>query len=314
MKTALKIVSIVGLLFWTACCYLGMFYATEGNYAVAICVTLLIAVALFLSYLLMLKMQDKGLVQGNRDRARTTGIIMLGVYIVATLCSAFFVNHFVKSFDGKETIQNEAKLSVDELKTTFNEENDNLVPNSYRNWVNDQTSALGIHLSDINYEGTITETQSEFSKKMLGTTGDQNTPCYANLEQQVNDELFRIENAVVNAWNPFNALQCLKQLRNKSNWEAQVVEFSKPESHDNLMDFEKHVLKTPFNPVQDHDAPSIAPLTEANFSVTGISILIMVALQILILLGYLLSLRTGGGRDKIATSETGSIRSWSNTK
>jgi hypothetical protein len=39
----------------------------------------------------------------------------------------------------------------------------------------------------------------------------------------------------------------------------------------------------------------------------------MLALQVIILLGYLLGLKTGGKNDKIVTDDHGSIRSWSSS-
>ena len=54
LKLVFLIVSLIGLLFWTACCFLGLYFATDGKLMVAIPVTLIIALALFFSYLLML--------------------------------------------------------------------------------------------------------------------------------------------------------------------------------------------------------------------------------------------------------------------
>lgn len=313
MKKALKIVSIVGLLFWMACCYLGLFFAT-GNYLITIVVTLLIGVAMFLSYLLMLKLQDKGATQGNRDRARASGLAMLGVYVVASLVSAFYINHLVKTFEYKEEIQNEAKEAVNELRVTFNKEKDNPVANSYRDWVNKRVGDLVTHLEAIDYEGKTYTLAETFAKNLLGTAeGGNSEGGYENKESEVNMALDDIQRHVVDNWNMFYVLGDLKELGNKETWEKDVEKFSKPESYNDLAESAKDVLNQPFKPLQDHPAPDITKLTQATFSISGMAILFIVALQIIILLGYLLGMKTGGGRDKIVTSDTGATRSWSNT-
>ena len=301
MKTALKIVSIVGLLLWMACCYLGLFFATDGNYPITICVTLLIGVVLFLSYLLMLKMQDKGATQGNRDRARTTGFVMLGVYIVASLVSAFYINHFVKTFDMKGTIQKGAKAAINELDMTFDPNDVNPLPNSYRQWILDKSQGYKTSLKNNGFNGSISTEVEAFENMLLGTEDEG----YINLETIVLDNLNKIEKSI-DGWNFFTVVDRLHDLQNKKAWENQVVEYSKAHEYTKV---------EPFKPVQEHPCPPLEELTHASFiPVSFPAILIILALQLVILLGYLLGIKTGGGRDKIVTSDTGSIRSWSNTK
>ena len=303
MKTALKIVSIVGLLFWTACCFFGLFFASKGNWTMAIPITLLLGVALFVSYLIMLKMQDKGLVQGDRDRARTTGIIMLCVYIIATLISAFYVNHFIKTFESKDEIRAKVAPAVDELKVTFDQSGD--VRGSYLNWVEAAAGSYATYLENNPTGGSIDTEIANFEDALLGNEAGSGED-FASLAANVNERLKSIENVVVDRWWITLLLQRIEELQTqKPVWEGKVLEFSKKHEY--------AVTDLPYELQSKHNYADItAPLTDANFKVSGTSILIMVALQVLILLGYLLSLKTGGKQGKIVTDDRGSLRSWGN--
>lgn len=296
MKIALKIVSIVGLLFWTACCFLGLYFATDGKLAIAIPVTLVIAVALFLSYLLMLKMQDKSATQGNRDRARTIGFIMLGVYVVATICSAYYINHLVKTYDSREDIRMTAAKAIEELDVTFNE--DAKTEHSYRDWVFRELGSYKRHVrvNPDSFPEDTTVLWTTFKSSLLENG-------YQNLEANVNGATGQIEASVVDGWYLPKLLTRLKELERKSEWEEKVVEYSKNN---------ERTKADPFVPVSTVSCDKLsAPLTEDNFKVSGTAILIMVALQVIILLGYLLGLKIGGKNDKIVTDEHGSTRTWS---
>lgn len=300
MKIALKIVGIIGLLFWTACCFLGVYFATDGKLVIAIPVTLLIGVALFLSYLLMLKLQDRAVTQGNRDRAKTTGIIMLCVYIVATLCSAYYINHLVKTYENKESIQNIAASAIKELNVTFDP---NETDNSYRDWVKKELRAYQRNTRIKVNNGTITTDTTLLWTKFNGSLLDNG---YKNLETTVNETTAQVNASVVDAWYLPTLLTRLKELERKKAWEDEAIEYSK--GHEYTQD-------DPFTPVSRIDCANLSnPLTQDNFKVSIPAILIMIALQVIILLAYLLGLKTGGKNDKIVTDDHGSTRSWSSTK
>lgn len=312
MKIALKIVSIIGLIFWTICCFFGMFFAFNGNYVIAIPLTLLVGVALFLSYLLMLKMQDKSATQGNRDRARTIGFIMLGVYVVATICSAYYINHIVKTMECKDEVRAKVSPALDELALTFDmvcDENNCTSDKigSYLNWVSAAAASYAMHLEAEGTSGNVDSQVANFRDRLLGTETGSESDFYS-LAKTVNGEIVSIKNIVVDRWwlptlyDRLNELQTKK----KSDWESKVVEFSEKD------EFAKtdypYQLKSENN-FSDTELTDF--LTQDNFKVSGTAILIMVALQVLILLGYLLGLKTGGKNDKIVTDEHGSTRSWS---
>lgn len=300
MKIALKIVGIIGLLFWTACCFLGVYFATDGKLVIAIPVTLLIGVALFLSYLLMLKLQDRAVTQGNRDRAKTTGIIMLCVYIVATLCSAYYINHLVKTYENKESIQNIAASAIKELNVTFDTIG---ADNSYRDWVRAELRDYKRNVRLKVNNGTITTDTTLLWTKFNGSLLDNG---YKNLETTVNETTAQVNASVVEAWYLPTLLTRLKELERKKAWEDEAIEYSK--GHEYTQD-------DPFTPVSRIDCANLSnPLTQDNFKVSIPAILIMIALQVIILLAYLLGLKTGGKNDKIVTDDHGSTRSWSSTK
>lgn len=296
LKLVLMIVSIIGLLFWTACCFLGMYFADDGKLMVAIPITLVIALALFFSYLLMIKTQDKDATQGNRDRAKTVNIIMICVYAIATIGSAYYINHLVKTYDSKADIQKTAAAAIEELEVTFSE--DANTANSYRDWVYTELERYKRH-TRVNSDNFTTDTTllwPKFKESLLENG-------YQNLESTVNENTSQIRASVVNSWYLFGLLTRLKDLERKAEWEEEVVEFSK--NHE-------YTQNDPFAPVSNVSTDNLsAPLTQDNFKVSVPAILIMVALQVIILLGYLLGLKTGGKNDKIVTSDTGSTRSWS---
>lgn len=295
LKLVFLIVSLIGLLFWTACCFLGLYFATDGKLMVAIPVTLIIALALFFSYLLMLKLQDKNATQGNNDRAKTVSIVMICVYAVATICSAYYINHLVKTYDSKADIQRTAATAIEELEVTFSD--DANTENSYRDWVYTELERYKRHVR-VNSENFTTDTTllwPKFKESLLENG-------YQNLETTVNENTRQIRASVVDTWYLFSLLTRLKDLERKAEWEEAVVEFSK--NHE-------YTQNEPFAPVSTVSTANLStPLTQDNFKVSVPAILIMVALQVIILLGYLLGLKTGGKNDKIVTTDHGSIRTW----
>lgn len=313
MKIALKIVSIIGLLFWTACCFFGMLYAFNGRLEIAIPLALLVGVALFLSYLVMLKMQDKNATQGNRDRAKTMSFIMLGVYVVAAICSAFYINHLVKvENEYKEETKENAELAIKELQTVFGNEN---TADSYMHYV--QESALptyGTQLMQVSGQSALTQKDEddmyELETWLLGTDQYASKESFSELQKTVVQKMTQTSGAVKN-WNVFTSVSVLGRLKeligSKPEYEAQLLSWVKSrekEAYPFLHD-------EPFVYVPKEDCSNLLEnVTHASFGISITAILIMVALQVIILLGFLLGMKTGGKPDKIVTSEKGSTRSW----
>lgn len=300
LKLVLKIVGALGIAFWIVCCFLGLFFANNGNTMVALPIALLIGVLMFLSYFLMLKMQDKESRQSDAKRAKTMEIVWLCVYLVTMLFSAFYVNHLVNTYDSREEIREQASDAIDELKVTF--ATSDAVNNSYREWVSAELVRYQLHVDDNPelYQGDHNLLWIDFEDKLLANG-------YENLESRVNYSLDQIKATVIDNWYLPTLLQRLKELTQKEEWEQQVVEFSK--GHEYTKEHEA------YQPVSNYNCYGITSgLTTTSFNFSAISILIMVALQIIILLGFLISIKLGGGREKIKTSETGAIRSWTSVK
>ncbi len=308
LKLVLMIVSIIGLLFWTACCFLGMLYAFDGRLEIAIPLTLLLAVALFLSYLLMLKTQDKNATQGNRDRAKTLGVVMIAVYAVATLVSAFYINHLVKvENEYKKETKDNATLAIKELETEFG---DAETAGSYEHYI--YNTAIPTFETQLNLNMTANDsTDLELLEKwLLGIDQFASSGSFSELREAVEKETKKMKNAV-KKWNVFNSVSVLRQLKelieNKPKQEEQLKAWVKsrekeeyPFLHDEPYEFSPEVDCTHL----------LDQVTHSSFKVSLVAILIMLALQVVILLGYLLGIKTGGKNDKIVTSDTGSTRSW----
>ena len=322
MKTALKIVGLVGLVLWTACCFFGLFYATNGNWLPAIVFTLLLAVALFLSYLLMLKMQDSNVTMGNRDRAKRTGIIMLCVYIIASLVSAFYINHLVKTeIDEKDQVKAQALQAVNELKTFFN--TDTETEGNYRWYV--ESIALPTYETKWleKNEGMSTESHQyesdmeDFESYLLGISDSGNSDAFNGMEKTVNKDVKTMEKVFKN-WNVFTSPAAIKQLQHlekqKPEYEKWLSDWAKSREDEKYEEYpflrdEERFMVSPTVSCTD----IAAPLAKTGFKVSGPAILIIIGLQVVILLGYLLGLKSGGKNDKIITDDHGSIRSWSSS-
>lgn len=311
MKIALKIVGIIGLVLWTACCFFGLFYSVNGLWLPTIVITLLIAVALFLSYLLMLKMQDTSATMGNRDRAKRTGIIMLCVYVLASLVSAFYINHFIRTFECKDEIRAKVGPALDELNLTFDyvDGTDTIYSDkvgSYLNWVGGALDSYKIHLEAVGTNGYEDTQISQLKDRLTGKDSESDSDYYT-LAYEVKEKLGSIQNVVIDRWWITLVFQRLNELQTqKSLWESKVLEFSQRDEWAKT----NHAFQLQSN----HNYNDLtAPLTQTGFKVSGLSILIIVVLQVIILLGYLLGLKSGGKNDKIITDDHGSIRSWSSS-
>lgn len=298
-KLALKIVGAVGIAFWTACCFLGLFFASDGKMMVAIPVTLIIGVLLFLSYFLLLKFQDKDTRQGNAKSAKTLEFVFLGVYLATVVCSAYYVNHLVKTYNSRDSIRETARNAIGELTVTFSTEDN--VMYSYREWVGEELSRYQRHVSDNpeNYAGDTDLLWVDFEDKLLNEG-------YENLELKVNECINQIEASVVDAWYLPTLLQRLKELQQKPEWEQEAVEFSK--GHE-------YTENDPFEPVSTKDCAGITDgLTQTDFSVSGVAIFIMVVLQVVILLAYLLFVKWHGIRQGPKLGEDVGVWVWDDKK
>lgn len=313
LKLVLKIVGAIGIAFWTACCFLGLFFASDGNMMVAIPITLIIAVLLFLSYFLMMKFQDKDTRQGNAKNAKTLELVFLAVYLVVMVCSAYYVNHIVKvETEYKDQVRNDALQAIEELSITFDNEEYDFSQKSYRQYVDDQTNSYITQLKKEDaYRGDNDPKVSDFTEYMLGNgqhrDDDDN---YSNLEMEVNDKLDMIYNGVYD-WNIFSVLPMLHDLEiYKPIWEEKLMEYSRAKESEEY----PFLAEEPFRGGEyysDYDCYGLSePLTHANFQISGKTVLITVVLQIVILLAYLLFIKWGGVRRGPKPGEN--IRVWDN--
>lgn len=283
LKLILTIVGVVGIAFWLVCCFQGLFFASNGNLMVAIPVTLLFGVAMFLFYFLLLKSQDKIATQGNAKEARRMGYVWLGLYMVTVLCSAFYFNHLVSTYENREYIKEQARKGINELKVTFSPDG---APGSYREWVAEELGRYERHMLAEGYQGDTAVLWAEFEDNLINED-------YENLESKVNASLGQIKASVVDNWYLPTLLQRLKELGQKEEWEKQVVNISK--SHEYTQD-------DPFCPKSEVDVTDCTDkLTHATFSFSRTAIIIMIVLQFVILLAYLLFIKWRFG--KIITPE-----------
>lgn len=297
LRLVLKIVGSAGIALWLVCCFFGLFFATNGNPIIAWPITLLIGVLLFLSFFLMLKMQDKETRLMDAKRAKTMEWVWLGVYLVVMLFSAYYVNHLVRTYEYREEIREQASNAINELEITFSA--DETVDYSYREWVSQELTRFQMHVEDNpeEYQGDHDLLWISFEESLL-------YKGYENLESRINGCLGQVKASVVDNWYLPTVLQRLTELTQKDEWERQVVEFSRGHSY---------TKDDPYQPVSNYNCYGITDgLIHPSFSFSFMSILIIVAIQLMILLGYLISLKSGGGQDKIQTSDDGAIRSWSN--
>lgn len=285
LRLVLKIVGALGIAFWLVCCFLGLFYASDGNSLVAFPVTFFIGVLLFLSYFLMMRFQDKDTRQGNAKNAKTQELVFLAVYFVVMVCSAYYVNHIVRvETKLKAEVRDKAIGAIDELTTIFDTDLDHNDNDSYRKYVSKQ---VDIYKTRLQAENSNVEQSSvvNFRNYMLGldeySYAENN---YSNLEMEVNKKLDLIDKSVT-LWNLFSVLPSLHDLEtNKLIWENKVEEYSKAKKNEEYPFVEPFECKSKY-----YDCTNLTePLTHATFQFSGTAVLIIVVLQIVILLAYLL--------------------------
>lgn len=311
LKLVLKIVGAIGIAFWIACCFLGLFFASDGNMLVAIPVTLVIAVLLFLSYFLMIKFQDKETRQGNAKNAKTLELVFLTVYLVVMVFSAYYVNHIVKvETEYKDQVRNEARQAIEELKITFDNKEYDFSQKSYRQYVDDQTNSYITQLKkEGSYKGDKDPKIYDFIEYMIGYGQHENDDYnYLNLEKEVNDKLEMIYKGVY-YWKMFSVLPFLHDLEvYKPIWEENLMEYSRAKESEKY----PFLAEEPFRGGEyysEYDCHGLSePLTRTSSQISGMTILIIVVLQIVILLAYLLFIKWGGTRRGPKPSDN--IRHW----
>lgn len=292
--------SVLGLILWTFCFFVGLNYVNAGTVAVSTVVALFLLLVMGAMVYLMIRHSNPQEGSHYRDTKKWE-FTALAVYVLASMASVIFIFHFI-TFDTK--YKSEVRLNTDsqsrELAKLFqswggnlyqiNGDNDDDVVKpelndiSYGYWVQTQEKALH---SELKAQGKSVGT----IKAELATFEDQLVPSeFKNLQQEIQDMLAYCGGSVVDRWNWFLAPLKLKQLEdNKKSWKDQLVKFSKATERTKNVPF-----KVPKKEIQ-----LTTHLTQLSFSdISFYGILAVIVMQVLILLYYLIN-RPRHGRDPI---------------
>lgn len=138
INIGLSILSVIGLVLWTAASFLGLFFYSGGSYGISI--PLAVAVGgLMALFLFLTRRYTSFAAQGYRTReANRFRWIYLGLYIFVSLGSVFFVMHAVAV---STTIKNDYRTSaLEDLRGLYNIVDKNAPDGSYAEYVNNQVN------------------------------------------------------------------------------------------------------------------------------------------------------------------------------
>lgn len=293
--------SVLGLILWSFCFFVGLNYVNAGTLAVSAVVALFLLLVMGAMVYLMVRHSNPTEGSHYRDTKKWE-FTALAVYALVSLASVIFIFHFI-TFDTKykSEVRQNADAQLRELGKLYESWGGNLYqingdnvddkvrPQlndiSYGYWVQEQEEALH---SDLKAEGKSVGT----IKTELATFEDQLVPPeFKNLQQEIQDVLAYCGGSVVDGWSWFYAPQRVGQLElNKKYWEEILTEFSKAT---------ERTGNEPFIPKTEHKEDLTTHLTQLSFSdISFYGILAVIVMQVLILLYYLIN-RPRHGRDPI---------------
>ena len=278
------ILAVLALLAWVAASFFGFVY-TDVNLILCILFALgiLILMGFGLYFLLQTNDRNNDMKAGRKRLLRSIAWIM---YIAGSVVSVYFLNHYFKVWaDQKAEVRTEALAQIEELKTTFSE--DESLPNSFMNYIARRKDNMdrilrgeGLELNDRRIA------IANLEKKLRGYQVDpENANSTFDLtKDEVNKELSGFESAV-KSWNPFKVTAVLKELSaKKAEWEDYAAKFQ---------DVDPDSEKDPFILKSDHNEELAGLITNTGFSTNWQAILSAILLQVLMLLPVLLTTRFG---------------------
>lgn len=303
-QKALRIISFVFILLWGLSFFVGYNYAKAGDYFVSAIVTVIALIFMGGVFYFMLRLNDAPIEALGVKGSLTLKWVMIALYAAISLFMAVYINHMgIVSATDKTDIQDKVKKEIQELRTTFDFDEENPAPNSYYEWVNEQ---LGI------YEDSLKRTRPSSMNADLANMEDQlmEGSGFSALSNDVNTALSQIARAV-NNWNIITVVHEIGILQsNKPQWEADVEKCSRSNT----------ISDETFKCTSEHNySDLLSGIVNVSARPSLLAIILMLVIQFFILLSYFASRpknkEFGGFRtakaEKSGKVPEGAIRSWS---
>ena len=112
------ILACIALVVWVAASFLGFVYTGVDTF---VSVIFVFAILLLMGLGLWLMIQSNLAADSTSRKKKQIRLAGWALFIVGAVVSLFFLNHFVKVWIDKPEVQNEARMQLDELNTTFAE-------------------------------------------------------------------------------------------------------------------------------------------------------------------------------------------------
>jgi ABC-type multidrug transport system fused ATPase/permease subunit len=273
-QKALRIISFVFILLWGLSFFVGYNYAKAGDYFVSAIVTVIALIFMGGVFYFMLRLNDAPIEALGVKGSLTLKWVMIALYAAISLFMAVYINHMgIVSATDKTEIQDKVKKEIQELRTTFDFDEENPAPNSYYEWVNEQ---LDIYKDSLERTRTASlETDLAYMEDHLMVDSD-----FSRLSNDVNTTLNQIARAVDN-WNIITVVHEIGILQNnKSQWEADVEKCS----HSNTISDET------FKCTSEHNySDLLSGIINVSARPSWLAIILMLVIQFFILLSYFAS-------------------------
>lgn len=302
-QKALRIISYVFILLWGLAFFVGYNYAKAGDYFVSAIVTVIALIFMGGVFYFMLRLNDGPIEALGVKNSQALKWVMIALYAVISLFMAVYINHMgIVSATDKTDIQDKVKKEIQELRTTFDFDEDNPAPNSYYEWVSEQLDIYGDSLERTRPASKVTDLAEMEDHLMVDSD-------FTALRNAVNTALNQIDRAVTN-WNIITVVHEIGILQgNKPNWEADVEKCSRVNT----------ISDETFKCTSEHNYPDLLDsIVNVSLRPSWLAIILMLVIQFFILLSYFASLpkrkSMNGFRTKRAERdgrvEKGAIRSW----
>ena len=273
-QKVLRIISYVFILLWGLAFFVGYNYAKAGDYFVSAIVTVIALIFMGGVFYFMLRLNDSPIEALGVKGSLTLKWVMIALYAAISLFMAVYINHMgIVSATDKTDIQDKVKKEIQELRTTFNINEDQPLPNSYYKWVDEQLAIYGDSLE---------RTRPASKEAELAQMEDQlmEESNFSALSNEVNTALNQIANAV-NNWNIITVVHEIGILQsNKSRWEAEVENCSRSNT----------ISEETFKCTSEHNYSELLDsIVNVSLRPSWLAIILMIVIQFFILLSYFAS-------------------------
>lgn len=276
VKSLLTVLSVIGLLAWGACVFVGVHFASDCSWPVSISAGVGCALLMGFFFFLACHYSRKQAGSEYGAVARTKKWVFLGIYALLTLCSAWYVLHAVAcTTTYKEEIQSKAGEEFQALRAmTADKET---TPGSYMEYVNERL----IHYRTANPNH---QTDTEILDKEVDDLYDLyvTKSNYPQLKLKIR-QFGEPASYAVEHWDIFSVSSYLHDLdKKKSSWDTEIAACA-----ENAAELEPANLREPYIPLKPTYTDLATPLLNpSSKGVTFAGILTAVVLQLLILLSW----------------------------